>query len=185
VIIQSREETIVSESLPGNGGLSPPVVRIRRKMYEIAGLGALLSEVMRQLCVVITQRIPRVPPGGLLLPRHESRQRDSFIKFLCSLPGNISETSNQRSCKACVRVYIYASFLRYFFVEKIGEKCFFTECPHAKVYPMEHIDILIPIGIMLAFVIFLLIFEPMQRWKFKRDMELRDRRGRQKRREEK
>ncbi|HMK33435.1 MAG TPA: hypothetical protein VK463_00090 [Desulfomonilaceae bacterium] len=34
------------------------MIRIRRKMYGIAGLEALLSEVMRRLCVVRSARVP-------------------------------------------------------------------------------------------------------------------------------
>ena len=34
------------------------VIRIRHKIYKIAGLGALLSEVMRRLCVVRSEGVP-------------------------------------------------------------------------------------------------------------------------------
>jgi len=34
------------------------LIRIRQKIYEIAGLGALLSEVMRRLCVVRSEGVP-------------------------------------------------------------------------------------------------------------------------------
>ncbi|HMK34166.1 MAG TPA: hypothetical protein VK463_03795 [Desulfomonilaceae bacterium] len=33
-------------------------IRIRHKIYEIAGLGTLLSEVMRRLCVVRSEGEP-------------------------------------------------------------------------------------------------------------------------------
>jgi len=34
------------------------VIRIRRTIYEIAGLAALLSQVMRRLCVVRSEGVP-------------------------------------------------------------------------------------------------------------------------------
>ncbi|HMK34692.1 MAG TPA: hypothetical protein VK463_06480 [Desulfomonilaceae bacterium] len=34
------------------------IIRIRYKIYKIAGLGALLSEVMRRLCVVRSEGVP-------------------------------------------------------------------------------------------------------------------------------
>jgi len=38
---------------------SPNLIRIRHKFYEIGGLGALLSAVMRRLCVVRSEGVPR------------------------------------------------------------------------------------------------------------------------------
>ena len=35
------------------------VIRIRHKIYKISGLGALLSEVMRRLCVVRSEGVTR------------------------------------------------------------------------------------------------------------------------------
>jgi len=34
------------------------MIRIRHKIFKIAGLGALLSEVMRRLCVVRSEGVP-------------------------------------------------------------------------------------------------------------------------------
>ncbi|HMK34528.1 MAG TPA: hypothetical protein VK463_05645 [Desulfomonilaceae bacterium] len=34
------------------------LIRVRHKIYKIAGLGALLSEVMRRLCVVRSEGVP-------------------------------------------------------------------------------------------------------------------------------
>ncbi|HMK33896.1 MAG TPA: hypothetical protein VK463_02435 [Desulfomonilaceae bacterium] len=42
---------------PAAAGLKM-VIRIRQKIYEVAGLGALLSEVMRRLCVVRSDGVP-------------------------------------------------------------------------------------------------------------------------------
>jgi len=39
------------------------LIRIRHKIYEIAGLGALLSEVMRRLCVVRSEGVPPESSG--------------------------------------------------------------------------------------------------------------------------
>ena len=38
--------------------ISVLVIRIRHKIYEIPGLGALLSEVMRRPCVVRSEGVP-------------------------------------------------------------------------------------------------------------------------------
>jgi len=44
--------------LPLGLGYLEDVIRIRHKIHEIPGLGALLSEVMRRLCVVRSEGVP-------------------------------------------------------------------------------------------------------------------------------
>jgi hypothetical protein len=43
---------------------------------------------------------------------------------------------------------------------------------------MEHLDIVIPLIVMIALLLTLLVWDPIIRWKFKRQMRLRDRASR-------